>query len=101
MKTPLFFALAAELYIMIVVTVITRVMPRFAGEPDSVFAPITALSVLVLSVALMAYLFFSVPIREYLDGNKERAVRFLLKTIAYFAVCTVLAGLAAIIFSRM
>jgi hypothetical protein len=101
MHTPLIHALAAEIYIIGIVSLFTFVFPLFADEPDTIFAPITVLSILVLSVATMAYLFFFIPIREYLDGNKELAARFLLHTIGYFAVFTVLAGVASTILTRI
>jgi hypothetical protein len=101
MKQPFFHACAAEAYIILVVAFVTRVFPFAAEEPDSILAPITMISLLVLSVATMAYLFFSVPVCQYLDGNKEYAVKFLTSTILYFAGLTMAVAITMIVTSRM
>lgn len=61
----------------------------------SIFMPMGMLSLLVLSVAVMAYLFFYRPIVMLLDGEREKAVTFFLKTVGIFAVATALVFIVA------
>lgn len=65
---------------------------------NTVLAPIVMLSLLVLSVSIMAILFFYKPVTLLLDGHRQEALIFLAKTIISFAVLTaLLAGTALII----
>lgn len=57
---------------------------------ESIFMPVAMLSMLVLSVAVMAYLFFYQPIVLLLDGKREQAVKLFLQTIGIFAGAIVL-----------
>lgn len=89
MKKPIINALLAALYIIVIVFG----MSTFVDQPDkeaSLIAPITMLSLLTLSVAVMGYLFFSQPLMLYLDGQKKEAVNFFLKTVLTFAVIVVI-----------
>jgi hypothetical protein len=56
--------------------------------PDTFFAPIAALSLFVLSVAVMGYFFFGEPLQLFLDGEKKRAVAFFMQTVISFAAIT-------------
>ncbi len=81
---PLINAGAAALYIAGIVTFIFYVLPQ-GPDPDTIVMPLTMLSLLVLSVSVMAYLFFYKPVTLYVEGKKEEAVKFFLHTIGYFA----------------
>lgn len=86
---PVTNAILAALYIVVLVFAMTT----FVDQPDketSLLAPITVISLLTLSVAVMGYLFFGKPVMLYIDGQKREAVHFFLKTIAGFAVITLL-----------
>jgi len=83
-----FRALGAELYIIGIVLLISQVFERFLPEEDTIMIPIMMLSLLVLSVVVMGYLFFAKPIELYLEGKAADGVRFLIRTVAYFAVLT-------------
>ncbi len=99
MKTPLRHAVLAEVYIITIVSGIWYA-PRIFDIPDqdTIMAPIGMLSLFVLSAAIMGYLFCFVPFQQYLDGNKEQAVRTFLATVGYFAICTLLVfGIALIV----
>jgi hypothetical protein len=52
--------------------------------------PMVMLSLLSLSVAVMACIFFYQPVQMYLDGQKPQAAKLLLQTIGYFAGITAL-----------
>ncbi len=100
-QKPIYNALAALAYIMLLITGLFWA-PHFfhAAQEDTVFAPIIMLSLLVLSVALMAYLFFYQPLLLLLDGKKEEGIKFFLRTVGAFAVGTVTIIVVALISSR-
>ncbi len=86
-KNPVLNALMAALYIGVVSSVM------YFGQPlvdpvDNVLMPITMLSLLTLSAAVMAYTFFYQPVLLYLDGQKVEAVKLGVHTIGAFAVIT-------------
>jgi len=87
-KNPIINALSASAYIILVVSVMTFVTQPLKNKPDTFFAPITVLSVLTLSVAIMAYLFFYQPLQLFIEGKKKEAVSLFIKTVGIFAVLT-------------
>ena len=89
MKTPLHHALLAEGYICLVACTM-YFGQSFVGEEDSVIMPIAMLSLLVLSVSIMGYLFCYTPLALFLEGKKEEALQFFFKTVGYFAGITLL-----------
>jgi hypothetical protein len=97
-KNPLINALLASTYIGVIVAILTNA-ERFAPEVDSPLAPMAFISLLVLSVSVMGYLFFYQPALLFFDNKREEAVNFFLKTVVVFAVLT-LGFLAAAFFVR-
>lgn len=95
-KNPLYNAAAALTYIICVVSLI-RMVGIFAGDkPDNTFlAPIGALALLVLSVSVMAFIFFYSPLVLLIAGEQKPALHLFLKTVAIFA------AFAAVIFVVM
>jgi hypothetical protein len=90
-KNPYLNAGAAAAYIGGVVLFMSS-MARFE-EPDTLLLPITFLSLLVLSVLMMAYCFFFEPVQMYLDGHKDQAVHLFTKSLMTFAgIVVVLLG---------
>jgi len=87
-KNPIINALSASTYIILIVSVMTFVTKPLRNKPDTFFAPITALFVLTLSVAVMAYLFFYQPVFLFIEGKKKEAVNLFIKTVGIFAVMT-------------
>ncbi len=87
-KNPVINALCASGYIVLVVTVMNFIMQTQKDKPDTIFAPIIVLSVLTLSVTVMAYLFFYQPFQLFIDGKKKQAVNLFTKTVGVFAVFT-------------
>ena len=89
MKKPFLSALCAAVYIVFIVSAINYVssLPLFQGVEgqDNLLMPMTMLALLVLSVALMGFLFLSQPILLYIGGDKKGAVSFFLKTLGFFA----------------
>lgn len=88
-KNPSLNSVYAEAYIIIVVSIMHLIARP--DTPDKFIDPIAALSLLVLSVAVMGYLFVGVPLELYLDGEKKRAVVFFMKTVTSFAAITAIA----------
>ena len=87
-KNPFINAISASAYIILVVTIMTVVTQPLRNKPDTFFAPITMLSVLTLSVAVMAYLFFYQPLQLLINGKKKEALSLFTKTVGVFAAIT-------------
>ena len=97
-KNPIYNALFAISYIVVLVTAVNFTATHLEGVVnESIFLPMTVLAVLVLSVALMGYLFFYQPVLMLLDGKREEGVQLFLKTVGVFAVATALVLLTALI----
>jgi len=89
-KNPLINAASALAYIILVVSVMTFVTQPLSNKPDTFFAPVTFLTVLTLSVTVMAFLFFYQPVLLFIEGKKKEAVNLFAKTVGIFAVFTML-----------
>lgn len=59
----------------------------FTG-PDTVLAPISMLTLLVLSVGVVGSLIFVRPVLIYLDGKRVEAVKLLIATLSWLGVFT-------------
>jgi predicted membrane channel-forming protein YqfA (hemolysin III family) len=90
-KNPLINALGAAAYILLGVIIMNFVTEPLKNKPDTFFAPVVFLSLLTLSVAVMAYLFFYQPIQLFIDGHKKEALNLFAKTTGIFAVFTAIA----------
>lgn len=88
-KNPYLNSIYAEIYIIIVALIINNIGQP--DTPDTFFTPIAALSLFVLSAAVMGYLFLGRSLQMYLDGQKSQSVTFLMKTIITFAAITAIA----------
>jgi len=90
-KNPIINALSASAYIIVGVTVMTFVTQPLKNKPDTFFAPIVFLSLLTLSVAVMAFLFFYHPVQLLIEGKKKQAFNLFVQTIGIFGFITVVA----------
>ena len=99
-KNPYLNAFMALGYIALIILVINKTSSIAANTPDTILAPVTMLSLLVLSVSIMAILFFYEPARLFLENQKPQALSFLLKTIATFA-CFVLILAALLLYTSV
>jgi len=88
-KNPLVNAGAAALYIAGVASFMSYA-PQILGKSEGVGIPIAMLSLLTLSAAVMAYLFFYEPLRLLLGGDPQGAVTLFGKTLGVFALFTAL-----------
>lgn len=98
-KNPIINAVSASGYIVLVVGVMSFVSQTQRNKPDTFFAPITLLSLLTLSVAVMAFLFFYQPLQLFIEGKKKEAVSLFVKTVGIFAAFT--AVLLILLFSGL
>ena len=88
-KNPYLNAFMALGYIALIILVIHNTSAIAANTPDTILAPVTMLSLFVLSAAIMGILFVYEPLRLFLENQKREALSFLLKTVGTFA-CFVL-----------
>lgn len=89
-KNPIVNALGASAYIILGVTVMSFVTEPLKNKPDTFFAPIVFLSLLTLSVAVMAFMFFYQPLQLLIEGKRKETVTLLAKTIGVFGTITVI-----------
>jgi hypothetical protein len=88
-KNPVINALCASAYIVLVVALFTYISQMQRHKPDTFLAPVTVLSMLTLSVAVMAYLFFYQPLQLFIEGKKKAAAHLFIRTMGTFAAFTV------------
>jgi hypothetical protein len=86
-KNPLYNALAALVYIIAIVLGMTYIS-TIQTKMDDFLMPIIMLSLLVLSVAVMAYIFGYQPLVLFLDDKKKEAISLFLKTVGIFGGIT-------------
>ena len=84
-KNPFINAGAAAACIGAVVLFINYVSHPDTPDSGTLFVPLAMLSLLVLSVLMMAYCFFFTPVQMYLNGQKKEAVRLFSASVATFA----------------
>lgn len=89
MKSPYLTALAASMYIVAVVSLISHLQYIVDKTLEPILAPIVMLSLLVVSVAVMAYLFFYQPFCLFMNGQRAYAGQFFIRTVLTFALLTV------------
>lgn len=87
-KNPIVNALGASGYIILIVSIMNFIMKTQGEKPDTAFAPVVFLSLLTLSVTVMASIFFYQPLQLFIDGKKKQAVTLLIQTVGVFAVFT-------------
>jgi uncharacterized membrane protein YidH (DUF202 family) len=88
-KNPIINALSAAGYIGLIVSVINLISLTHRNKPDTAFAPVVFLSLLTLSVTVMAFLFFYQPLQLFIEGKKKEAASLFAKTVGVFAAFTV------------
>lgn len=88
-KNPIVNALGASGYIILVVTIINLLSTTLKNKPDTAYAPVALLSLLTLSVTVMAYLFFYQPLQFFIEGKKKQAINLFIQTVGVFGAITV------------
>ena len=88
-KNPFYNAIAASMYIIVIVFTMNIVFEMETNTGIAAFiTPIIMLSLFTLSVAVMGYIFFYQPVLLFLEGEKEKAIKLFLKTIGIFGILT-------------
>src|SRR3989344_9684817 len=87
-KNPIINATSASAYILLVASVINFVSQAHMNKPDTFFAPVAFLSLLTLSAAIMAFLFFYQPLQLFIEGKKKEAVNLFVQTVGVFGAIT-------------
>ncbi len=95
MKTPFAYAGFAALYISGIVSGAMNIVP-ILGPHDDILMPMAMLSLFVLSVAVMGFLFVSEPLLLCFENKTKEAVSFFLCTVGFFACFAALFAVAAI-----
>ncbi len=98
MKKPIVYSLVAIVYIVFLVSLVNFVSSFFEAEPDTILAPMLMLGLLVLSVAVMGFLFLSEPIRLYMEGQKREAFVMFGKIVGFFACFVALLSILVFVF---
>jgi len=88
MKKPFLYALAAVLYIVIIVFGINFI-DKFLPE-ETLLIPMAMLSLFVLSAAIMGFLFLSEPLQLFLENRKKEAITFFFQIVGIFACFIIL-----------
>lgn len=96
MPNPFLSAVAASAYICAFVLLIIARQPPIEHTVVPILAPVLFLSILVLSVSVMAFLFFYQPMILVLDGKRTEAVRYFARAVGTFAVLTLAVAVAAL-----
>ena len=99
-KNPYLNAFMALGYVAGIVLAISKTDSIAANTPDTLLAPVTMLSLLVLSASIMAILFFYEPLRLFLENQKQQALSFLIKIVGTFA-CFVLILVALLFYTSI
>lgn len=87
-KNPFVSAMLASSYIVLLVCGVYFTSKYTEEVHFEILAPMIVLSMLVLSVATMAYLFFFQPLALLLENKKRESVKHFLTTLATFALIT-------------
>ncbi len=91
MKKPFLYALGAVLYIVAIVLIVNSTT-RFP-QKETIIIPMAMLSLFVLSVAVMGFLFLSEPLELLIEKKKKEAVVFFGKTVGFFAAFAIILGI--------
>ncbi|HEU0080974.1 MAG TPA: hypothetical protein VFQ72_03040 [Candidatus Paceibacterota bacterium] len=86
MKKPIYNAVLAAGYIAILVSAASWANSIPHSPQDNIFMPMAMLSLLTLSVAVMAFLFFYQPVILLIEGKRAEALRLFLSTVGIFAL---------------
>lgn len=95
-SNPFLNAFGAFAYICAVALLIRHISSLHHDSPDNLAGTIAFLSLLVCSVATMAFLFFYHPLALLIEGKTKESASFFLKTLGTFAVITALVLLTVV-----
>ncbi|MEK7497395.1 MAG: hypothetical protein AAB656_00565, partial [Patescibacteria group bacterium] len=87
-KNPFINAFGASAYIALIGLIVNTISHTQRDKPDTFFAPIVVLSLLTLSVAVMAYIFFYQPLQLLISDKKKEALNLFIQTVGVFGAIT-------------
>lgn len=87
---PYLHAVSATAYIGAIVLFMHYIESLRHDTPDTIIDGLGAISLLVFSASVMAFLFFYHPVRLLIENQKQEALSFFIKTVATFGVTTAL-----------
>jgi hypothetical protein len=93
---PILNAVGAALYIWAVGFLIHHIASLHHDTPDNMIGSIAALSLMVFSAAVMAFLFFYRPVALLIENKKREAMVFFLQTLGVFGAITLLVVLTLV-----
>jgi hypothetical protein len=93
---PYINGLGAAAYVWGIALLISHIASLHHDTPDNLLGSIAALSLVVFSAAMMAFLFFYRPILLLFEGKKEESFPFFLKTLLTFGAIGLLAILTVV-----
>lgn len=91
---PYLNALGIEAYIWGLGLLINYISSLHHDTPDNLIGTIAAFSLFTCSAAVVGFLLFYRPVALLIEGKREEAIFFFLKTLATFGVITVFVVLA-------
>lgn len=97
-KSPYISALFASSYIILLVSGVHFTSTYTQEVRYEILLPMIVLSILVLSVATMAYLFFFRPLALLLENKVKESARHFLTALFSFAGITASLGLVFLLF---
>ena len=89
-KKPFLYALAAALYIILIVLGINITSKINILPEKTIVIPMIMLSLFVLSALIMGFLFLYEPLKLFMENKKQAALYFFGKTVGFFACFIVL-----------
>ncbi len=91
MKKPYLNALAAAVYISLVVLFMHYMQSIRHDTPDTFIDGLGMISLIVFSAAVMGFLFFYQPVVLLIENKKAEAMRYFLQTLGTFGIVTAIA----------
>ena len=93
---PYLNAIGAAAYIWGIGFLLNYISSLRSDTPDNLTGPIMAISLVVFSAAVMAFLFFYRPVVLLIENKKDEAISFFLKTLGVFGLATLLVALTVL-----
>ncbi len=100
-KKPFYNAILAAGYITLIVSFMNWITSIPHAQEDNIFMPMAMIALLVLSVSVMAFLFFYQPLLLLLDGKRPEALKLFFGTVGVFAIFTLIFMTLAMFISRL
>ena len=90
-KSAAIHSLGVVAYVSLVAGLMQFITKHLSNKPDTVFAPMTVLLLLVTSAAITGYLVLGQPLMLYLDGKKSEAAKQFGYNLIFMLIFTLLA----------